>query len=283
MQTGLHKIAARLLVSGVALGCGGTEAPPRPAGPVASRLFDAVGFRWRAVELTHRGLRLYLQQRTGAAAAADALIDSVVRAQGDVLALLGEPLVPPHPPASPPAPAALFFLGSRDDMRRLTGRPFAGFVQPGEATAFFVWASDYRPPLRHELAHLYTFERWGAPAAGDAATWLVEGIGVWAGGPCLGQSPDALAAGLLARGRLPSVEDLAARFRDLGEDVAMPAAGSLVAFIHAREGIDGLRARWRAAPDRLLPDRALVAAWRLHVARSRPGTLDVARVMREGC
>jgi hypothetical protein len=67
----------------------------------------------------------------------------------------------------------------------LVGRPLAGFVQQDEATAFFVWTSAYRAPLRHELAHLYTFQRWGQPPAGAAATWLVEGIGAWAGGPCL--------------------------------------------------------------------------------------------------
>jgi hypothetical protein len=156
-------------------------------------------------------------------------------------------------------------------------------VQRGEATAFFVWMSGYRAPLRHELAHLYTFERWGQPAAGDAATWLVEGIGAWAGGPCLGESPDALAAGLLARDRLPSVGELSTRFRDLAEDVAMPTAGSLTAFIHAREGIAGLRARWGSGPTGLLPDSVLVAAWRRHLAGVRPGTLDVARVLQEGC
>jgi len=284
MQTGVRKVGTQLLVSVIAVACGSTDSTPRPSGLVAARVVAAAGFSWRAIDLPHRGLRLYIQQGTVAAAAPRGLTESVVRAQTDVLALLGEPLILPRPSANLPAdPAALFFLGSRDDMRRLTGRPLAGFVQPGEATAFFVWAPDYRAPLRHELAHLYTFQRWGLPAGGEAATWLVEGIGVWAGGPCLGQSSDALAAGLLARGRLPSVEDLSARFRDLEENVAMPAAGSLIAFIQVREGIAGLRARWRSGPDLLLPDRALSAAWRTHVARIRPAALDIARVLQEGC
>ena len=168
-------------------------------------------------------------------------------------------------------------------MQRLTGRPIAGFVQQEEATAFFVWTSGYRAPLRHEFAHLYTFQRWGQPLAGAAATWLVEGIGAWAGGPCLGESPDALSAGLLARGRLPSVGELSARFRDLEEDVAMPSAGSLTGFIHTREGVAGLRARWRSSADELLPDSSLSAAWRTHVTGVRPATLNIARVIQEGC
>lgn len=245
-------------------------------------MFDADGFSWRAVELPHRGLRLYIQRGTAADADPRALADSLMRAQADVLALLEERLLTSRDSSTSDAPpAALFVLGSRDDMRRLTGRPLAGFVQPGEATAFFVWAPNFRGPLRHELAHLYTFERWGRPAAG--AAWLVEGIGSWAGGPCLGETPDALAAGLLASGRLPSVEDLSGRFRDLAEDVALPAAGSLIAFIHAREGVAGLRTRWRSEHGASPPDSALSAGWHMHLRGIRPGTLDIARVMQEGC
>jgi hypothetical protein len=264
------------------LGCGGSDAAPRPAGAVAQRAFDAQGVRWRAVDLPERGLRLYLQRRTAADRDARAVEASVAREQAQVLALLGEPAAARAQPGQPPE-ASLFFLGSRDDMRRLTGRPIAGFVQPGEPTAFFVWSTGYRAPLRHELTHLYTFQRWGAPRAGEAVAWLVEGIAAWAGGPCQGRSPDALAAGLLARGMLPSAARLARDFRALPEDVAMPAAGSLVGFLHGRDGIDGLRARWRSDAAPALPDSATEAAWRAHVAAVAPATLDVARVMREGC
>lgn len=280
------KVPAQLLVSIVALACAGADPAPRPTSPVAARVFDAPGFSWRAVELPRHGLRLYIQRGTDADEGRRALTESVLRAQADVLALLAEPLVAPR--SSPhdtagPVPAALFILGSRADMQRLVGRPLAGFVQQDEATAFFVWTSAYRAPLRHELAHLYTFQRWGQPPAGAAATWLVEGIGAWAGGPCLGKSPDALAAGLLTSGRLPSVEELSAHFRELDEEVAMPSAGSLIGFIHAQEGITGLRTRWGSGAGELLPDSGLSAAWRTHVASVRPGTLDMARVLQEGC
>ncbi|HEX8243901.1 MAG TPA: hypothetical protein VF541_10405, partial [Longimicrobium sp.] len=103
------------------------------------------------------------------------------------------------------------------------------------------------------------------------------------GGPCQGHSPDALAAGLLARGALPSAARLARDFRALPEDVAMPAAGSLVGFLRRREGLDGLRARWRSSAAAAIPDSATEAAWRAHLASVAPATLDVARVMREGC
>lgn len=282
-----HQSYLPVLAGCLVLACARAEDEPRPTGPAAARAFDAPGFRWRVIELPELGLRLYVQRQAGAAADARTLVDSVRRAQADVLALLEEPSAPSRVPGrgsvNDSEQAALFFLGSRAEMQRLTGRPLAGFVQPGEASAFFVWARGYRAPLRHELAHLYTFQRWGLPAAGDTATWLVEGIGAWAGGPCQGHSVDALAAGLLARGALPSVAELAETFRALQEDVATPAAGSLTRFVYAREGVAGLRARWRSGASRALPDSAVEVAWRTHVARMRPAELDIARVMQEGC
>lgn len=285
MPTRIFRVSIQFLASVIALACVNAEPAPHPTTPVAARVFDASGFSWRVVELPDHGLRLYIQRGTDADADPRAVTDSVVRAQTHVLALLAEPLFEARssPDLAGPVPAALFILGSRADMQRLAGRPLAGFVQQEEAAAFFVWASGYRAPLRHELAHLYTFQRWGEPLAGEAATWFVEGIGAWAGGPCQGESPDALAAGLLERGRLPSVGELSARFRELDEDVAMPSAGSLVRFIHAREGIAGLRSRWVSSPGQLLPDSGLSVAWRTHVAGVRPGTLDIARVLPEGC
>lgn len=274
------------LLGSLVLACA-HDSDPRPAEPAGVRALATAGFRWRIIELPQQGLRLHLHRHSAPDDDARVVVDSVRHAQADVLALLEEPMGGPARPTGradgADEAAVLFFLGSRGDMRRLTGRPLAGFVQPGEATAFFVWADGFRAPLRHELAHLYTLERWGRPAAAEAATWLVEGIAAWAGGPCQGASPDALAAGLLARGVLPSVAELAGQFRALPENVGMPAVGSLTQFLYAREGIAGLRARWNSPTAEALPDSATEAAWRTHVASVRPATLDVGRVMQEGC
>ena len=139
---------------------------PRPAGPVAARLYETSGFTWRVVDLPENGLRLYIQQGTDADADPRTVSDSVLGAQADVLALLEEPLVTAGSSPQDSAEqgyAVIFIVGSRADMQRLAGSPIAGFVQQGEPTAFFVWTAGYRAPLRHELAHLYTFQRWLSP------------------------------------------------------------------------------------------------------------------------
>ena len=266
-----------LLIPGVlcVLGCTRAGDAPRPSGAAASRAFGMNGFSWRVIEVPEARLNLYIQ-RTDGDDDVQQIVDSAKRAQADVLSLLAES-------KSGGQTSSLFFVRSRSDMQRISGRPIAGFVQPGEPTAFFVWSRGYRAPVRHELAHLYTFDRWGRPPGGDSATWLVEGIGALAGGSCQGKSADALAAGLLARDRLPSVADLVQRFREIPEDAGLPAAGSLTEFLYAKEGIHGLRARWQSPSGAMLPDSASESAWRAHVKSVLPAELDIARVMREGC
>jgi hypothetical protein len=87
----------------------------------------------------------------------------------------------------------------------------------------------------------------------------------------------------VARNALPSLDDLAQRFRSLPEDVAVPAAGSLVELLHEREGVAGLRRRWQSSAKDALPDAAVVAQWQARVKAATPAQLDVGRLMREGC
>jgi hypothetical protein len=139
--------------------------------------------------------------------------------------------------------------------------------------------------LRHELTHLFTFQLWGNTAAGP---WLVEGLGVWAAGDCQGRTPDEYAAGARGRGELVPLKDLAARFREINEAVAMPQAGSIVGFLIRRDGMASVAERWhRPANPRehpLGPDGvSLERAWLDSLQHVRPAYPDVPRLMKEGC
>jgi hypothetical protein len=151
----------------------------------------------------------------------------------------------------------------------------------------FAYLPGYRHAslLRHELTHLITFQEWGQTPHGP---WLVEGLAVWAAGGCQGHSSDALAAGALARGALVPLTRLAASFRDVPEDVAMPQAGSVVGFFIEREGLSALRQLWQAsAAGAAHPLGAsgpsIEAAWLNRIRRATAATIDIPRVMREGC
>jgi hypothetical protein len=139
--------------------------------------------------------------------------------------------------------------------------------------------------LRHELTHLYTFLLWGDAHVGPL---LSEGVAAWAAGTCQGHTPDELAAGVLARGAFVPLPELARGFRKVSEDVAMPEAGSIVGFLIRRGGLNAVRHLWQHMPAAsehpLGPDGArLEREWRESLAGVRPATLDVPRVIKEGC
>lgn len=111
---------------------------------------------------------------------------------------------------------------------------------------------------------------------------------MWAAGGCQDHSPDELAAGVLARGALVPLRQLATTFRDIGEDIAMPEAGSIVAFLVRQGGLSEVQRHWQreTSPREhpLGPDGAKVEkTWLDHVARIPPASVDVPRALKEGC
>lgn len=235
---------------------------------------------WRSSSVP--GVEIHIQKGSAADADSTAIVDAVSRIRGQLLTLLGGA----SRGASLPR-AHVFFVGSRDEIRRLTGRPLAGFVQPDEPTAVLSYTVGYHNQflMRHELTHLYVYQLWGT-TRNDA--WLTEGLAVWAGGPCQGRSPDEITAGALARGAFVPLTRLASSFRDVPEDVGMSEAGSIVGFLIDRDGIRAMKDRWQrgttGSDHPLGPGGAATeAAWLARVKRATPATLDVPRLIREGC
>jgi len=275
--------ATTLILSLVLVACSDRRLPGESArgiGPLAGRMLSDRAADWLTIDVPG----VYIHVRRGSAAEADgqAISGSVSAVRQELFALLRGP-----ESSDAAIQAHFFFVDSRDDTQRLTGRPLVGFIQQGEPTGVFAYTRGYHlaPLLRHELTHLYTFEFWGVPRAGQ---WLVEGVGVWAAGKCQEHSPDELAAGALARGALVPLRQLATAFRDLGEDVAMPQAGSIVGFLIRQGGLAAVQDLWkreRPSTDHPLgPDgETLEKAWLDSLSGARPATLDVPRLLREGC
>lgn len=273
-----HPWVARLTVGAILVCCHVTpgRAQAAAADPLAAHLLSTAGVQWRSAEGPH--LTVHVVAGGEAEADIQAITDTVTAIRRALLAQLG--ILRPDSTR-----AHVFFVNSRDAMRHLTGRPLMGFVQRGEPTGVFIYSRLFNVAalLRHELTHLYTFQNWGSPGAG---AWLVEGIAIWAGGVCQGHTPDELAAGVKARGALVPLSDLARRFRELPEEVAMPMAGSITGFLIAREGLEGVHARWTRAPEGHPLGRdgpSLESAWIAHLDSVRAATLDVPRMLRAGC
>lgn len=267
--------------------------PPRqPAGPLrttgaaARELLAHPEFSWRTAMAPHARLHTHAGSRVEEIL--PSLADSIEAARLVALRTLGEADVPGE------RLMELFLVDTREDMRRLAGRPIGGFAQPGELTAAFVAGPGYRPFLRHELTHALAAVRWGPMRSGN---WLTEGLATFAEGPCQGHSVDALAAGYLAAGEIPPLRELADRYREFSELPANMSAASVVGFLSRERGIAAVRDLWTGtvpgvrtearagvAPHPLgVEGDSLERVWRQSLARVAPARLDSARLRRDGC
>jgi hypothetical protein len=267
--------AFRLGICSLLLGnaCSAPEQPGvLPRTPVGRQAYDSSDLRWEQMPI-ERGT-IWFERGSFPSSKRQELADSVQTARTRVIDKLA---------LGRDTTLELFFVASRQSMQRIVGAPIAGFVQPGQLAAFFVASPGYRPPITHELTHVYTMAYWGQSAqVGDPSgprAWLGEGVATLVAGSCQGITNDEMAAALQRVGALPTVNELTTRFRALPEDAGMPAAGSLAQFIFERRGTEGLRDLWLGGT--VAP--AMERAWRAKLDTIRPRRLDIARVMREGC
>ncbi len=248
-------------------------------GHTARALLSDRRLDWRVLETNHT--RIHAPARSFAFDRASSLGDSIEAARTVALAALDEKEVRGEPKIE------VFLVDSREEMRRIAGRPIAGFAQPGELTAVFIAGKGYKPAFKHELNHAYAFVRWGELRGG---TWITEGLANLAAQPCQGHSADAIAAGYLSQGKLPTVAAMRGDFRGIPELEGYTAAASLLDFIRRRYGISTVRALWQGnAADSIAVDLNkhgggnIESAWRSALQEVTPATLDSLRLMREGC
>jgi hypothetical protein len=134
----------------------------------------------------------------------------------------------------------LFFVRHPDDIRMLVGQAAGGWTEP-DANAVFAAVADSAPPaLRHELGHLYSHRLWGYPSA----TWLSEGVAVFAAGHCRGIALHGWAAALLRSGDDSSLAALEREF-DFSRAAPHLLAGSFITFLAEEYGLGAVEILWR--------------------------------------
>jgi hypothetical protein len=255
-------------------GCATDRAEPH-GGHSAHRTLSREGYAWRTVEAP--GIHLHYLPGGYAAEHAPAMADAAAEALRYDLALAGLP--------RQSEPVELFLVGSREQMRDVTGWGYRGQAVPGELTAFFIAEPATRPAFRHEIMHALTLMLWGQHRTG---TWLAEGVATWAGGGCQGHSVDAIAAGFLRDGTLPRLDSLDARFWETDELHGYFTAASAVGFLARTRGHDYVRLLWEMVmPSEMHPlgldGAAIEDAWHRHLSTVPPARIDPERLRLHGC
>jgi hypothetical protein len=145
---------------------------------------------------------------------------------------------------------------------------------------FLVAGIENAPPIRHETAHIVSWDAWGRPRE----PWLSEGAAMVGAGLCAGVGLHDWAAAVVRDGLDTPLRALARDF-DVTQAATYLQAGSVVQFVAETHGPAAVEALWRgglAAADEatgLPPDR-LEAAWRERVRQADasrvPGGLNLS-------
>jgi hypothetical protein len=196
------------------------------------RALEDTTFVWRSLET--RGVTIYYRKDSFAERHRMMILRSVTSAVDEVAAFLDEP--------GYGEPLSVFYLGSREEMERIVGRPYSGFADWTAHGVFVVLNPGWRSFEKHEIAHVITMGVWGSPH--DTSGWMIEGIAVSCDGWCREYTVDEVALHLLSAGRLPPLKEFVASHRSLGEIAGGIYAASVAAFIKDAYGAKALRRLW---------------------------------------
>jgi hypothetical protein len=232
MQNTLRFVVAMALVAACNSGREAAVSTEGAEHPFVQHVANHPSFPWRVYTTEHfvvRGI-----DPSFASDNLSSLADSVERAREFVLRQLGETDIPRG------ARAHVFLVRGPDDFRELIGQPAGGWTEP-EANAVLAAVHDSGPPpLRHELGHLYSHRLWGRPHA----TWLSEGVAVYAAGHCAGIPLHQWAAAIQRAGDPASLDVLAREF-DFARAAPHLLAGSFITFVAEAHGIAAVKTLWR--------------------------------------
>jgi hypothetical protein len=201
----------------------------RDAPAIVERALHQSGFAWTSVASPH--FRVHAVAGGPAAARIDTLAGAAERALREIRPRLGGVDLRDS--------ADLFFVDDPEAMGKLVGRSVGGWTVADARAVFILQPESGSPALRHELAHLLTWTAWGGPSA----SWISEGVAVYATGGCAGRSLHEWAASVANAGRDIPLDSLARTF-DFAEAIPHFEAASFVQYVVEQHGIGAVRVFW---------------------------------------
>ncbi len=229
----------------------GSLAPPLAAQRLADQALADTTFEW--ITRAAPGFRVHFAADTYAAAHQDSLVARLGPALAADRALIDAP--------GDPEPIDVFFIESRDQMRRAVGYGVTGFADTQGRGVFLVTNPDWRAFERHELMHVVAVDRWGRAAAGN--DWLLEGLAQMADGHCGGHTNTAVMLGLVARHGWIPLDTMLTAFRQQNDLRAYLQAAAFSGWLREHAGVAALQTAWQQpdTPAMALARRPLAAWW----------------------
>ena len=171
----MRRLAAPLAVTiGIAAACSPGADTGVGTGLIAAALARP-DIRWSHHDIEH--FRLYAMRGSYAETHFPVLAAAAEAARAHDLELLGDSAYPRR--------VTLVFVPSREAMRSFVGWPAGGWGVAAENGAFFLASDSVPPALRHELMHVFSWNRWGTPFGGPGeGQWISEGLATYAVGGC---------------------------------------------------------------------------------------------------
>jgi hypothetical protein len=274
----------------VALGCDRTSDEARVAKQAANSqanypmglayvVLRDTAFTWQTRKTDH--FRIHFQPGSYAADHIDQFVKDAEQARANGLRVLSATKFEPR--------IDVFYLKSRDQMKRITDYPVSGWTDPVARTVLLVRASGANQGERHEIAHVLSHNLWGHSYDWGTTGWMSEALATYAGGPCSGYSIDEIVAYLDQQVELIPLDSLAPKFRTYDDLVAYLQAGSFFGYIRETYGLARVRALWEQGFDQFetileKSPAAVDAEWRKHLRALYPEPrVDWAPLKKNGC
>lgn len=239
-----------LVASLIVAACSATnEHDSPPMGKFGKAALAHPRFVWDSIPSA--GFTLYIPRGNSyAAARASEYRAEVEDGIAHALTILGERSYPAH--------LQIFVLGSREDVKAVTGNSWNGWTDAAGNNAAVVARPECRPVFKHEIMHAVSLSLWGNPLGpeGDPfpprdpalmrqGGWLREGIAAAAEDLYVTYSYRGMAAQWLAEGTILPLDTLVHRFYEVDDLAGYLQSGGLVNYLLEQYGSQRFRIVWR--------------------------------------
>ncbi len=200
------------------------------ASPTADELLKKQGFIWKTAVTDH--LRLHYEPGTVAEAKIEGLKRLQEKAYSRNLQVLGI--------SEYTSQTDIFIVNSRPRMKELIGRETNGYAWANTRGVCFIVSDTIIAAGAHELMHVMSRNTW----TGKPATWLAEGLAVYADDAWYRYELHELSKYLLTQKKLVPLEKLLEGFKGSSDMITYPQSGSFVKYLYEEYGVEKVKELW---------------------------------------